>query len=30
MLLSAVLMRWVRGPLQVTLEEVRGSEAASR
>ena len=30
MLLSAVLMRWVRGPLQVTLEEVRGLEAASR
>jgi MFS family permease len=30
MLLSAVLMRWVRGPLQVTLGEMRGPEAASR
>lgn len=30
MLLSAVLMRWVRGPLQVTLAEVHGREAVSR
>jgi MFS family permease len=28
MLLSAVLMRWVRGPLQVTLDSVKAQEAA--